>query len=85
MAEPLNFLSLLTGSFSKPAVENPTVAMIEAAYRHHGLDARYMNCEVAPADLGNAVRGVRAMGWACWSIRVSSASGTGRASSPIRR
>ena len=61
MAEPLNFLSLLSGSFSMPAAENPTVAMIEAAYRHHGLDARYMNCEVAPADLGNAVRGARAM------------------------
>ena len=22
--------------------------MVEAAYRHHGLDARYINCEVAP-------------------------------------
>ena len=35
---PLNFLSLLTGSFAYPAAENPTVAMVEAAYRHHGLD-----------------------------------------------
>ena len=34
----MSFLSLLTGSFSTPAAENPTVAMIEAAYRHHGLD-----------------------------------------------
>jgi shikimate dehydrogenase len=34
MAEPLNFLILSTGSFSMPAAENPTVAMIEAAYRH---------------------------------------------------
>jgi shikimate dehydrogenase len=85
MAEPPNLLGLLTGSFSKPAAENPTVAMIEAACRHHGLDARYINCEVAPVDLGNAVRGARATGGACWSIRTSSASGTGRASSPIRR
>ncbi len=46
-----------------PAGENPTVAMMEAAYRHHGLDARYLNCEVAPAALGDAVRGARAMGW----------------------
>jgi shikimate dehydrogenase len=38
--------------------------MIEAAYRHHGLDARYMNCEVAPEALGDAVRGAWAMGWA---------------------
>jgi shikimate dehydrogenase len=37
--------------------------MVEAAYRHHGLDARYLNCEVAPAALGDAVQGARAMGW----------------------
>jgi shikimate dehydrogenase len=37
--------------------------MVEAAYRHHGLDARYVNCEVAPEALGDAVRGARAMGW----------------------
>jgi shikimate dehydrogenase len=63
MPEPLNFLSVLTGSFATPAAENPTVAMIEAAYRHHGLDARYVNCDVAPDALGDAVRGARAMGW----------------------
>jgi shikimate dehydrogenase len=59
----MNFLSVLTGCFAMPASENPTVAMIEAAYRHHGLDARYLNCEVAPEALGDAVRGARAMGW----------------------
>ena len=58
-----NFLSPLTGSFAMPAAENPTVAMIEAAYRHHGLDWRYLNCEVAPEALADAVRGARAMGW----------------------
>ena len=47
-----------------PAAENPTVAMVEAAYRHHGLAWRYINCEVAPAHLADAVRGARAMGWA---------------------
>jgi shikimate dehydrogenase len=59
----VSFLSVLTGSFSTPAGENPTVAMVEAAYRHHGLDARYLNCEVEPEALGDAVRGARAMGW----------------------
>jgi shikimate dehydrogenase len=59
----MNFLSVLTGSFALPAAENPTVAMVEAAYRHHGIDARYLNCEVAPEALGDAVRGARAMGW----------------------
>jgi shikimate dehydrogenase len=57
------FLSRLTGSFSSPAAGNPTVAMVEAAYRHHDLDVRYVNCEVAPEQLGDAVRGARAMGW----------------------
>jgi shikimate dehydrogenase len=61
--QSLDFLSILTGSFAMPAAENPTVAMIEAAYRHHGLDARYINCEVPPQALGDAVRGARAMGW----------------------
>jgi len=63
MAEPLNFLSLITGSFATPAAENPTVAMIEAAYRHYGVDARYLNCDVGAEALGDAVRGARAMGW----------------------
>ena len=70
MASPLNFLSLLTGSFATPAAENPTVAMIEAAYRHHDVDARYLNCDVAPADLGDAVRGARAMGWAGFNCSI---------------
>jgi shikimate dehydrogenase len=53
----------LTGSFAMSAAGNATVAMIEAAYRHHGLDWRYINCEVTPQRLGDAVRGARAMGW----------------------
>lgn len=58
-----NFLQPLIGSFAQPAAENPTVAMIEAAFRHHGLDWRYINCEIAPDDLADAVAGARAMGW----------------------
>lgn len=58
-----SFLHQLSGSFAQPCAENPTVAMVEAAYRHHGLPWRYINCDVAPADLGQAVRGARAMGW----------------------
>ena len=44
--------------------------MVEAAYRHHGIDARYINCEVAPEDLGDAVRGARAMGWAGFNCSI---------------
>jgi shikimate dehydrogenase len=68
--EPRSFLSVLTGSFATPAAENPTVAMVEAAYRHHGLDARYINCDVAPDMLGDAVRGARAMGWAGFNCSI---------------
>ncbi|MDA0808819.1 MAG: shikimate dehydrogenase [Planctomycetota bacterium] len=60
----MNFLSQLTGCFALPCAENPTVAMVEAAYRHHGLDWRYINCEVGPDKLADAVLGARAMGWA---------------------
>ncbi len=37
---PHDVLKPLTGSVAMPAAENPTVAMMEAAYRHHGLDWR---------------------------------------------
>lgn len=58
-----DFLPKLTGSFAQPAAENPTVAMVEAAYQHHGLHFRYINCEVSPENLAVAVKGARAMGW----------------------
>ena len=63
MAEQQTFLSMISGSFATPAAENPTVAMMEAAYEHHHINARYLNCEVAPDALADAVRGARAMGW----------------------
>ena len=65
-----NFLSQLTGSFAMPAAENPTVAMMEAVFAHHNLDWRYINCEVAPGSLGDAVRGARAMGWAGFNCSI---------------
>ena len=63
MAKVLNFKQELTGCFGKPVSENPTQAMIEAAYRHHGLDWRYLTIEVDARDLADAVRGARAMGF----------------------
>jgi shikimate dehydrogenase len=60
---PANFLAELVGSMSQGAAGNPTVAMIEAAFAHHGLPWRYVNMEVTPDDLGAAVRGARAMGF----------------------
>lgn len=63
MAKVLNFKQELTGCFGKPVSENPTQAMIEAAYRHHGLDWRYLTIEVDAADLATAVAGAKAMGF----------------------
>ena len=57
------FLADLTGSFATSAAQNPTVAVMEAAYAHAGLDIRYVNCEVPPERLGDAVRGAIGMGW----------------------
>jgi shikimate dehydrogenase len=57
------FLSSLTGSFATSAAQNPTVAIMEAAYRDAGLDFRYINCEVPADGLADAVRGAVAMGW----------------------
>jgi shikimate dehydrogenase len=65
-----SFLSELVGSFSQGAAGNPTVAMIEAAFRHHGLDWRYINCEVPPEFLGDAVKGARAMGWRGFNLSI---------------
>lgn len=47
-----------------PADGNPTVAIVEAAYVHHKLNYRYINAEVQPEDLKEAVMGARAMNWA---------------------
>ena len=57
------FLSALTGSFSQGAGKNPTVSIMEAGFEAAHMDVRYINCEVAPEDLGNAVKGAIAMGW----------------------
>ena len=57
-----DFLPELLGSFAKPAAENPTVAIMEAAFRHHQLHYRYINCEVGPDNLRAAIEGAKAMG-----------------------
>jgi shikimate dehydrogenase len=70
MAKVLNFKQELTACFGKPVAENPTQAMVEAAYRHHGLAWRYLTIEVDPANLGDAVRGARAMGFAGFNCTI---------------
>jgi len=58
-----NFLSRITGSFATSAAQNPTVAIMEAAFADAGLDIRYVNCEVPADRLADAVRGAFGMGW----------------------
>jgi shikimate dehydrogenase len=65
-----NFKQELVAVFGKPVAENPTQPMVEAAFRHHGLDWRYLTIEVDPADLGEAVRGARAMGFAGFNCTI---------------
>jgi len=60
---PESFLPVIVGSFSTPAADNPTSAVVEASFRATGFFGRYVNCEVAPEMLGDAVRGARAQGW----------------------
>jgi shikimate dehydrogenase len=50
----------LVGVFGHPVAENPTIVMIEAAFKELGLNWRYLTIEVYPADLADAFRGLRA-------------------------
>jgi shikimate dehydrogenase len=42
---------------------NPTQYMFERAFAHHDLDWRYLTFEIEPESLGDAVRGLRALGF----------------------
>ncbi len=57
------FRAELVGCLSQGADGNPSVVMVEAAFAHHQLPWRYINMEVAPVDLAEAVRGLRAIGF----------------------
>ena len=63
MTKELNFKQELTAAFGQPISENPTQVMVEAAYRHHNLDWRYLTIEVGPNDLEDAVKGAKVMGF----------------------
>lgn len=53
----------LVGVLGQPVAENPSEPMVQAAFDHHNLAWRYLTIEVAPEDLGAAVKGARAMGF----------------------
>lgn len=58
-----DFLPSIIGCFASPVKENPTVAIMEAAFSHHGLHYRYINSEVGQDGLENAVKGAVSMGF----------------------
>ena len=45
----------------QPVAGNPTQYMMETAFAAAGLDARFLTLEVGPEQLGDAIRGLRAM------------------------
>ena len=47
----------------KPVAGNPTQYMMEKAFAAAGLEWRYLTLEVESEDLGDAIRGMRAMGF----------------------
>lgn len=51
-----------------PIEGNPTQYITEKAFRDYNLDWRYLTLEVSPENLGDAVRGMRAMGFAGGNI-----------------
>lgn len=57
---PQSYKAELVGVFGYPVAENPTVVMQEAAFHDQGLNWRYLNIEVRPEDLGEAMAGLRA-------------------------
>ncbi len=59
-----NYKSELVGVFGHPVSENPTIVMQEAGFRAANLNWRYLNIEVLPEDLKEAVKGLRAMNFA---------------------
>ena len=63
MSEQSSYRMELTGVFGYPVDENPTVVMIEAAFRALDLPWRYLNLQVPPESLAMAFQGMRAMGF----------------------
>ncbi len=57
-----NYKAELVGVLGFPVAENPTGVMQEAAFAAVGLNWRYLNIEVPPERLADAMIGVRAFG-----------------------
>ena len=68
---PLPAQKRMTGMLGHPVAENPIDRMFDAVYAHFGLNWQFWKCDVASEDeLGAALRGVRALGFAGACITV---------------
>lgn len=56
-------ISQVSGVFGSPAEFNIYAAMMDPAFDQLGLDLFFLNLEVSPLRLNDAVNGARAMGW----------------------
>jgi len=66
----VNYKSELVGVLGYPVAENPTIVMQEAAFRELGLNWRYLNLEVPPERLPDAIKGLRAMGFQGFNLTI---------------
>ena len=58
----VNYQHELVGVFGQPVAENPTGVMQEAGFAAAGLNWRYLNFEVAPEKLGDAMKALHTFG-----------------------
>jgi shikimate dehydrogenase len=56
-------LQEIVAVFGQPVAGNPTQYMMEKAFAQLGIDWRYLTLEIAPEHLGDAIKGMRAMGF----------------------
>jgi shikimate dehydrogenase len=61
----------MTGMLGHPVAENPIDRMFDAVYTHYGLNWQFWKCDVpSEKELGAAIAGVRALGFAGACITV---------------
>lgn len=65
-----NYKAELVGVLGQPVAENPTGVMQEAGFAAAGLPWRYVTMEVPPGRLGEAVRGLRALGFQGFNLTI---------------
>jgi shikimate dehydrogenase len=67
---PDSALQEIVCCIGQPVAGNPTQFMMQRVLANSGLDWRYLTLEVAPEDLADALRGIRALGFRGVSIAI---------------